>query len=89
MTESAPGTTHELHSRVSDGLHIRLLWRAHDDYLWVCVTDIRRGGQFGVEVRDRARTLDVFHHPYAYAALDAVGTTTNRADAATELSVAP
>ena len=68
MTESAPATTHELHSRVIDGIHVRLLWRSDDNHLWVSVTDTKRREQFGVAVRDRALALDVFHHPYAYAA---------------------
>ena len=87
MTESALATIHELHSRVSDGIHVRLLWRAHDDYLWVCVVDSKRGGRFGVEVRDRHQALDVFHHPYAYAAHYGVETNTTRADATAEFSV--
>ncbi|HUA02580.1 MAG TPA: hypothetical protein VMB27_01680 [Solirubrobacteraceae bacterium] len=68
MTESAPATTHELHSRVNDGIHVRLLWRSDDDHLWVSVTDTKRRERFALEVRDREFALDVFHHPYAYAA---------------------
>jgi len=30
--------------------------------------DGRTGDAFSVEVRDGERALDVFHHPYAYAA---------------------
>ena len=65
MTDSA---THELHSRVNDGILVRLLWRAIDDFLWVAVADSKQGQHFSVEVRERARALDVFHHPFAYAA---------------------
>jgi hypothetical protein len=56
----------ELHSRFSDGIHVRLMWHAHDDRLWVEVIDIKRDDEFDVEVRDRARALEVFHHPFAY-----------------------
>ena len=88
MTESALATTHELHSRVNDGIHVRLLWRSDDDHLWVSVTDCRRHEQFAVEVHDRGLALDMFHHPYAYAAHYGVETNTTREDAAAEFSVA-
>jgi hypothetical protein len=67
MKESAITPTRELHSRVNDGIHVRLMWRAEDDRLWVAVSDGKQGHQFCVDVRDRQRTLDVFHHPFAYA----------------------
>jgi len=67
---SPPARTHELHSRVSDGLHVRLLWLTPDDRLFVTVTDSKHDEQFCVEVVDRARALDVFHHPFAYARHD-------------------
>jgi hypothetical protein len=53
---------------VSDGIKVRLLWRVHDDRLLVAVSDGRTGDAFSVEVREGERALDVFHHPYAYAA---------------------
>jgi hypothetical protein len=58
MTESALATVHELHSRVNDGIHVRLLWRSDHDHLWVWVTDTKRREQFGIEVRDRGLALD-------------------------------
>ena len=73
-------TAHELHSRSGDGIHVRLMWRAHDDNLFVAVTDRKQGGEFCVEVRDHARALDVFHHPFAYAAHDRSVASTTRAD---------
>jgi len=87
MTESARATTHELHSRVNDGIHVRLLWRSDDDHLWVSVTDTKRPEQFGIEVRDRRLALDVFHHPYAYAAHYGVQADSTREAATTEFSV--
>jgi hypothetical protein len=68
MTASAPTSTRELHSRISDGILVRLLWRERDGKLWVSVIDGKAGGEFCMEVRDRERALNVFHHPYAYAA---------------------
>jgi hypothetical protein len=53
----------------NDGILVRLMWRAHDDHLFVTVTDTKRGEEFCVDVRDRSGALDVFHHPFAYAAL--------------------
>ena len=46
---------------------MRLLWTAEDDRIWVSVYDRKTTQSFGVEVHDRSRALDVFHHPYAYA----------------------
>jgi hypothetical protein len=74
MITSAQTTTRELHSRVNDGIDVRLLWRAADGCLFVAVTDRKRDEEFCLEVRDRARALDVFHHPYAYAAHHGVHT---------------
>jgi len=88
MTESAQATVHELHSRVNDGIHVRLLWRANDNHLWVMVTDTKGSEQFGIDVRDGALALDVFNHPYAYAAHYGVQTNSTPAGATAEFSVA-
>jgi hypothetical protein len=61
--------TRELDSRVSDGTHVRLLWHACDGHVSVTVDDAKTGAAFEVLVPDGDRALDVFHHPYAYAAL--------------------
>ena len=58
----------ELDSRISDGLHVQPLWHPHDDHLSVTVNDSKTGEAFELEVRPGHRALDVFHHPYAYAA---------------------
>ena len=58
----------ELDCRHSDGIEVRLLWRPHDDVVLVAVSDARTGEAFAIEVRDGERPLDVFNHPYAYAA---------------------
>jgi len=78
---TASTTEQELHSRVNGGVHVRLMWRAHDDYLFVYVIDRRQGQEFRVEVRDRARALDVFNHPFAYAAHYGVLANPTRPDA--------
>jgi hypothetical protein len=59
--------TRELDSRCSDGIEVRLLWRAADGQVLVSVTDTKTGDAFEVPVREGDRPLEVFHHPYAYA----------------------
>jgi hypothetical protein len=57
----------ELARRVSDGIEVTLYWNAITDRLWVFVADERTGEVQEIEApRDVA--LDVFNHPYAYAA---------------------
>ncbi len=58
----------ELDSRFNDGIHVRLIWCARDDQTFVVVTDHRGGEAFSVQVTAGEHPLDVFHHPYAYAA---------------------
>jgi hypothetical protein len=60
--------TRELDSRMNDGIEVRLLWSEHDGRLRLAVLDTRTGDSFYVKVRDDERPVDVFHHPYAYAA---------------------
>jgi len=67
-------TTRELASRTSDGIEVRLLWCEHDGRLAVAVADGKTGEAFAVDVRDGERAMDVFHHPYAYAAWHGVAT---------------
>lgn len=63
----------ELHGRGSDGIHVRLLWSEHEGPLAVAVADTKKGDVFAVEIREGDHPLDVFHHPYAYAAWRGVG----------------
>lgn len=57
----------ELALRRNDGLSVALLWSRARNLLTVLVTDDRTGERFELEATpDNA--LDVFHHPYAYAA---------------------
>ena len=61
-------TARELDSRTSDGIHVRLLWHPEDGHVSVAVDDAKTGEQFDLPVRGGEQALDVFHHPYAYAA---------------------
>jgi hypothetical protein len=58
----------ELVSRFNDGIHVSLLWNERDGAVTVAVADSRTGENFELEVGDRDNALDVFHHPFAYAA---------------------
>jgi hypothetical protein len=61
-------TLRELDHRTSDRIDVWLLWREHDNAVLVSVADDKTGDRFTIEVREGERPLDVFHHPYAYAA---------------------
>jgi len=76
MTAEVLTSIRELDSRVTDGIRVRLLWCEHDGTLWVTVVHSKTGDAFHVEVHDGERPLDVFHHPYAYAAHHGVATAT-------------
>jgi hypothetical protein len=66
--ESASASPRELDSRVSDGIHVRLLWRSADGHVSVAVHDSKTDERFELAVGQGERPRDVFHHPYAYAA---------------------
>jgi hypothetical protein len=57
----------ELAHRTSDGLEVSLLWRRRDNRVSVSVYDSKTGEGFELPVEDH-KPLEVFHHPYAYAA---------------------
>ena len=66
MSPATPNTR-ELAARESDGIHVLLLWNPREDAITVSVEDDRGGDRFQLAVApDRA--LDVFYHPFAYAA---------------------
>jgi hypothetical protein len=68
MLNQDPNLIRELDSRSADRISVRLLWRPADDRVLVAVADARTGNAFELEVCEGERALDVFHHPYAYAA---------------------
>jgi hypothetical protein len=74
MTLNTLQAMRELHSRVNDGIRVALLWSETDGRVAVSVDDARTGEAFAVEVRSHDRALDVFHHPYAYAAWRGIDT---------------
>jgi hypothetical protein len=61
----------ELAHRTNDGVEVVLFWHEVTSDLTVCVADARSGAYFELPAPPE-RALDVFHHPYAYAALERV-----------------
>jgi hypothetical protein len=57
----------ELAYRESGGLAVSLLWNPADDGLTVTVVDSQTDEALEIPVAD-ANPLEVFHHPFAYAA---------------------
>ena len=66
-TALVDGSEKELDFRSSDGVEIALLWRQCDEGLIVQVIDRKLADAFRLEV-DPSEAVDVFQHPYAYAA---------------------
>ena len=83
MTTHTTHLTRELDRRSNDGIDVRMLWCEHDGRVLVAVRDSKTGDAFAVEVQEGERALDVFHHPYAYAAFHRIDTSTG--DGAAEL----
>jgi pterin-4a-carbinolamine dehydratase len=81
MSAQASHAGRELDSRISDGIHVRLMWDEHDGRVTVSVTDAKTGVAFVVEVRDGDRAAEVFHHPFAFAAWRGVLTSPVAGDA--------
>ena len=65
-------TLRELDHRTSDRIDVWLLWRESDNQVLVSVADEKTGDMFTIELREGERPLDVFHHPYAYAAFHGI-----------------
>lgn len=68
MTPDVLTSARELDTRTTDGIQVRLLWSTNDDSVWVAVVDTKSREAFCLRVQDGESALDVFHHPYAYAA---------------------
>jgi len=57
----------ELSYRENDGIAVTLLWHTRTDKLTVTVRDWRTGEAFELAAEAK-NAMDVFNHPYAYAA---------------------
>jgi hypothetical protein len=58
----------ELAQRESDGISVTLVWHSVSGRLSVSVSDWRTGEAFDLDASAR-NALDVFRHPFAYAAV--------------------
>jgi hypothetical protein len=58
----------ELSSRSGDGIDVTLLWQRCDNTAFVAVADRRTGEEFSLDINEDDNALDMFHHPFAYAA---------------------
>jgi hypothetical protein len=61
----------ELAHRATNGLEVSLVWSELENRLSVRVSDTRAGQRFVLHV-ENDNALDVFYHPYAHAAWQAV-----------------
>ena len=64
----------ELAYRENDGIAVTLFWHSGSNRLSVSVYDWRNGDWFELEA-GRRNAMDVFEHPYAYAAQSGPGRT--------------
>ena len=67
-TATTPTDTRELAYRMADGVEVALHWHTVGDYVSVVVSDARIGETFELVLDERDNAMDVFDHPYAYAA---------------------
>jgi hypothetical protein len=58
----------ELDSRSGNGIEVALLWQHRDNTAVVVVVDQRSGESLVLDVGEDDNALDIFNHPYAYAA---------------------
>ncbi len=57
----------KLSSRSENGVHVALLWQRRDNTVLV-VVDHPIGEAYVLDVHEHDDALDMFHHPYGYAA---------------------
>ena len=65
---NADHTTEELAHRTCDGFDVFLVWDRVEDALRVVVVDSRSGDSFELPAREGKQALELFYHPFAYAA---------------------
>jgi hypothetical protein len=67
LTEATHHAFRELAHRANDGVDVVLFWQDGTNELTVRVSDGRSGAHFELAA-DPREALDVFYHPYSYAA---------------------
>jgi hypothetical protein len=78
----------ELASRESYGITVRLFWSRSTNLVTVAVTDAANDDYFELILDDHEQALDVFHHPFAYAAARGLEFHTSRPEPAVLLDAA-
>lgn len=68
LIESFRHVRAELAVREQEGITVTLFWVRDTQLLVVAVADRRNSHSFELVLEDHESPLDVFHHPYAYAA---------------------
>ena len=58
----------ELSSRSENGIDVALVWQQRVNRALVVVVDHRTRDAFVLDVHENDNALELFHHPYAYAA---------------------
>jgi hypothetical protein len=66
---NTPSTLHELDHRRIDGIEVTMFWDSSNERVTVAVNDIKGGDSFEILVLPGESAMDVFHHPFAYAAV--------------------
>lgn len=66
--DSEVGVPVELAHRAADGIGVLLLWDQGDGRLRVVIDDLRTGESFELSAGNGRQALDLFYHPFAYAA---------------------
>ena len=62
-------TLHELDARRIDGIEVTMFWDSSSERVTVAVNDVKGGESFEILVLPGESAMDVFHHPFAYAAV--------------------
>ena len=69
----------ELAYRENDGVEVALFWQPAGDRLHVSVRDMKTGDVFQLRA-EAGNALDVFHHPFAHAAVQRLESVEARLD---------
>jgi hypothetical protein len=72
MSRFAPRPGVVLARRMNYGTRVTLLWAEQANLVFVDVRDCMTGHEFRLFVPPGANALDVYEHPYAYAAWESV-----------------
>jgi hypothetical protein len=70
---AAPPIREELAVREQNGLSVTLFWTRESNVLAVLVIDLKHDQSFEFVLEPHEPPLDVFYHPYAYAAKRGIG----------------